>query len=158
MRIGLIAAGVLAATFAATPAEAQIGGNAFNVTTAILGTLGGITNSIAVTVYAVDGRALGSGWVVSSLFSTAICGSIATSFVLTGFDGGSSTPALIGTIFYAFLAAWPGYYVVRSALAEAEPGELFDAEVVPDDTEDPIDALGVGATDVQTLGGVSFSF
>ncbi|MEQ9498492.1 MAG: hypothetical protein RIT81_16575 [Deltaproteobacteria bacterium] len=136
-------AAVVSATIAlAAPssASAQVEGDEVIVTTAVLGTIAGITNAIAVTVYAVEGRALGSGWVVSTLFSTAICGALTTSFIVAAArnDGVGYS---IGTLFYALLTVWPGYYVIRSSLSEAEPGEYFDAEVAPDDTEDPISSL-----------------
>lgn len=137
----IAAASALLALGAPSSAFAQIEADGAIIGTAVLGTIAGVTNAIAVSVYAVEGRSLGSGWIVSSMFSSAICGAISVSFVVSAANDGANLGKSIGLIFYTFLAAWPGYYVVRSALSDAAPGEYFEADIAPDPTSDPIGAL-----------------
>lgn len=158
LRLGTaLVASACVALAAPSSASAQVEGDGVIVATAVLGTIAGVTNAIAVTVYAVEGRVLGSGWIVSSLFSTAVCTALTVSFVAASVrnDGVGYS---IGTLFYALLAAWPGYYVVKSAWTTVPPGEYFDTEVAPDETTDPVSSLTPAPRRLPTAFALGFEF
>lgn len=98
-----------------------------------LGTIGAVTTSVAAIVYAVQGRAFGSGWVVATLFSSAICAAASIRYATEVSNGGGEA---VGMAVYALLALWPAGWTVWSALSGAEPGELLPPAgkaVPPDD-------------------------
>ena len=86
------------------------------------GTLGGLSASIAGIVYAVQGRAFDSGWIVASLVSSAIC---AATVVQLGQTADIEPVAMVGVVLYSVLGVWPLAWTVRSALGSAAPGEAF---------------------------------
>lgn len=128
-------------------------------TAAVLGTLGGLTTSIAAIVYAAEDRTFDDAWVVTSLFTTAICGAMSVAMALDAPNTGGALP-IIGTMFFGTLAGWPLYWTAKSALADADPGEPFDApfdvepSVVPDDA--PVRTLSSDRALVVPLVAVSF--
>lgn len=110
---------------APAPARAGVEGDGVIVSAVVLGSLAGAANTVAALVYGLDQRAFDVPWVVSSMFSTAICGGLTVSFVVD-LAGGADPGLVIGILFFGALAAIPGYWTVRSALAESDPGERFD--------------------------------
>jgi hypothetical protein len=88
-----------------------------------LGTVGALTSGIAAAVYAVEGRAFTTPWVVVSLFSAAMCAGMAIG--LAGTDRIDAGPVL--AVLYAGLAAWPAAWSVRSSLNPAGFGAPLDA-------------------------------
>jgi hypothetical protein len=106
-------------------------------TAVALGTIGGMATSVAAIVYAFDNRAFDTSWVITSLITSAICGSTSVALMVSG--DVDSFWGVTGVMFYAALTIWPGYYVVRTSLSSVDPGDRFDAydtEVAPAPTED----------------------
>lgn len=121
----------LAVLLASSGAEAAIvRGDAGTMTIAIAGTLGGITTSISAAVYAADGRAFDSGWILASLLSAGVCASISGAMAKNVASDGGGAPAVTGFLFFAALAAWPAYWSIKTALADVDPGETFEASVI----------------------------
>ncbi|MCK6548282.1 hypothetical protein L6R52_20715 [Myxococcota bacterium] len=146
----LVAAAAFALGLAASDAHAAdvISDDPVITSVAVLGTLGGLTTSIAAIVYASEGRTFDDAWVVTSLFTTAICGAMTAAIAMDAPSTGGAMP-IVGTLFFGTLAAWPAYWTVKSSLADADPGEPFDApldveppRVVPDDA--PARTLSTG--------------
>lgn len=123
----------LASTDIATAGESVVDDNAVIVTTVTLGTLGGLATSISALVYALDGRTFDGGWIVGSLFSSAVCGAMTGAIIAGGIDGRGTSGSLtiIGTLFFGTLTAWPAYWTVRTAVADVEPGERLEVREVP---------------------------
>jgi hypothetical protein len=120
--------GLVLALARAAPAEAQvIDGNA-EVQGVVLavGTLAGLTNSVATVVYAAQNRSFDHGWVISSFVSTAVCGAFAVGLTAEASDTGEGALVVSALVYYV-LALWPGAWTLRGALSEVAPGERFDA-------------------------------
>lgn len=113
------------------PAQASVDPDPVIGGAVLLGFFGGLTTTTAAIVYAAEGRAFDSPWVVASAISSAICGATAVSFAHDGFRYGHGTFTIITSLTFGVLAAIPGYFTVRSALSEAEPGELFPIDPPP---------------------------
>lgn len=146
------------ALFSAQPAHADsIEGSAVIISVVTLGTIGGLTTTISALVHSLDDRTFESPWVVASLFSAAICGSVTVSLLATG-DTGSGFWGVVGTFFYAGLTGVPTYWVLRTALADVDPGERFDADVVPAPESDPEAALERRTVHTASTYSLSWSF
>lgn len=150
------------AVLAPTPAEAGVADDGVIISTVIIGALAGTTNTVAALVYGLEERTFDVPWVVSSMFSTGVCGSLAISFVV---DAGSSSDVigpLIGVLFFAALAAIPSYWTIKSALAEADPGEQFDAPLLEaearPEVRDPMDRLTPNAPRPAMIIPLGFNF
>lgn len=92
-----------------------------------IGTLAGLTNSVATLVYAVQGRSFDTPWVVSSFLSSAICGAFAVGLTLESAEVGEAG-IFAAALAYYLLALGPAGWAVRGALHEAAPGQPFDPE------------------------------
>ena len=90
----------------------------------VLGTIGAVTTGIGAAVYAVEGRAFTTPWVVGSLFSSAICGGMAIALFS---EADSGAVAVAFALIYVGLAAWPAAWSIRSALNPAGFGQPLDA-------------------------------
>ncbi len=119
-------------------AEVIDGDNPAAISAVAVGSLGGLTASIAALVYTVQDRSFDSGWVILSLFSSAICGSFAMAIFVDMLETGGGEFSTVGVLSYLILAGWPLYFTVKSALNEAPPGSPFDAEVAKAPTLDPL--------------------
>ena len=118
------------AVLAPATAHAGVADDGVIISTVIIGALAGTTNTVAALVYGLEGRTFDVPWVVSSMFSTGICGSLAISFVVDAGNSSDLIGPMIGVLFFAALAAIPSYWTIKSALAEAGPGEQFDAPLL----------------------------
>lgn len=120
---------VLGLVFAMKPiagsAQTIDGNNPVQVTTLTVGTLLGLTNSVATVVYAVQNRSFETPWVVSSFVSTAACGAFAVGIAVNVDEGGNSNQ-LLAAIPFLLLAIVPASWSIRGALSEVGPGERFD--------------------------------
>src|SRR5688500_10021648 len=100
---------ILIAVLALAPAKSSRAGPVEGLVPALLvvaGGLGGATTSVAGIVYAMDNRAFDDGWVVGSLFSSAICASTSTALFLDAIGGsGGGGAEFIGVLFFAGIAA-----------------------------------------------------
>jgi hypothetical protein len=125
LAVSLSAWAVLAGAAGEARAEV-IKGDAVVITTTAIAILGGITTSVAATVYALDGRAFDSGWVIASLLSSSFCaafsGALIVNSVKSGLDAGSG----IGAVVITAIAAWPAYWTIKGALEDVDPGERFE--------------------------------
>jgi hypothetical protein len=157
MRSLVIAALACSLTAIAEPARAQVRENPAIITVTVLGTLGGVATSVGAIVYAVEQRAFEGPWVVASLFSSAICGAMTVSFAVSGFSESSvGLDTGLGMLFYAAMTIWPTYWTVRGALSDVDPGEKFEGDVVPEETEDPAESLELRSS--QLPGAKLFTF
>jgi len=120
----------LAAALGLGPAAAEAavvdGDQPAIVLTLGLGTLAGITTSIAAIVYAVKGKSFHTPWVVVSMFSCAITGSFAATLAVDTAREGFGAIRAIGLLSFAGLTAGPLYFTIRSALSPGPPGAYFD--------------------------------
>jgi hypothetical protein len=98
-----------------------------------LGTAGALATSIAALVYAADGRAFDTPWIVAALFSAAFCVAAGIGVIAADYGGAP----LIAPTYFA-LAAWPLGWSVRSAFAPAGFGEPLDAPAPPPTTHDAL--------------------
>ena len=128
MRAGTLA-GLIAVTCSPVAAEAQTfaADDPAIVTATAIGVAGGLVNTVATVVYMVDGRSFDTGWMVSSLFSTTICGALAVALTPEAQEPGQGLLA-VPVVGLALLAGLPGGWAIRSAVHEALPGEPFDPE------------------------------
>ncbi len=125
------------------PAEAArdpVKDHPFYIAAVTVGTFGGVGNSVAALVYAIQGRSFHPAWIGSTLVSSAICATMAGSLIVEAIDdpGPFTIPGIIG---YLIISLWPTAWLLRSALSEVPLGARFDSEVAPAETEDPVDAL-----------------
>ena len=88
---------------------------------AVLGAVGVLTTGIAALVYANEGVAFDTGWLIASLFSGAF--SIATSIHLMVADTAIGPAAPAFGITLALASLWPLGYSVRSAVSPGGFGE-----------------------------------
>lgn len=139
MRLAIATLAVACAIASPSEAEAEVvAANPAMLAVVTLGTVGGLTSSVGAIVFSLEHRTFTSGWVVTALFSTAICGAMTTALIVEGARGGNGAGgALFGAVFYAAITLWPGYWTVRSALAEAPPGESLDGTPLRKDALDP---------------------
>jgi hypothetical protein len=137
-----LAAWMIAAALVYAPAARAdaVEGTAVMVSVVTIGTVGGLATSISTLVHALDRRTFEGPWVVASMFTSAVCGTVAISFIASG-DAGSGGWGVVGTMFYLGLTAVPTYWVIKSALADVDPGERFDADIMPAPEDDPEAAL-----------------
>lgn len=130
-----------------TPARAEVvdGDQPAIIGAVTLGSLAGITTSIAAIVYAARGRSFHTPWVAISMFSIAVTGAMTGALIVDGAQSGMTAWHGVGILFFAVHTAWPAYFVLRSALSPVEPGAPFDeapaAAWAPAPTRDPFAAL-----------------
>lgn len=91
--------------------------------TSMIGTL--VTGSAAI-VYAINGKAFDTPWLVAALFSGAL--TVGTGVSLLTFDGDVAPPVGVGLI---ALGAWPLAYSVRSALSPGGYGAPLTQRMLP---------------------------
>lgn len=138
-----IIAGILALPVAASPAEAEvIEDHPVYIAAVAAGFAGGLGNSVAAIVYAAQGRSFHSAWVVSTLFSTAVCATFSGSLIYDSAQTGATPLGVVGMITFLAFSIWPTAWLVRSSISEVGPGQRFDSEVAPPKSEDPVEALG----------------
>lgn len=142
--VGLVAG--LAAGARPTPARADVLDDQPAIIGAVtIGTLAGITTSIAAIVYSVRGRSFHTPWVAVSMFSIAVTGSMTVALMADGVQSSLTGWHVLGALFFAAHTVWPGYYVIKSAISPVEPGAPFDAPPAaawaPAPTQDPFTAL-----------------
>ena len=115
----------LGVAIAAVPARADVidGSNPVIVFAVAAGGVGGLTTSIAATVYALDDRTFDSGWVVTSLLSSAICGAFFVSLAADAASNGAELGHFTGMLSFGTFTVWPVVWTVRTAMADVEPGE-----------------------------------
>lgn len=142
MRPAPLVASALALCFVTTPAEAEVvKDHPVYIAAVAAGFFGGLGNSVAAIVYAAQDRSFHSPWVMSTLFSTAVCATFSGTLIYDSAQSGATPLGIVGTITFLAFAIWPAAWLVRSSLSEVAPGQRFDADVTPEETEDPAEAL-----------------
>jgi hypothetical protein len=143
MKRALIVTAALATIAYGAEAEAGVADDGVIVSVVTLGTLAGVANTISALVYSLDERSFDVPWIASSLFSSAVCGSMMVSFVVEA-AGSGEAGWLILSLITGVLTGVPAYWTIKSAISEADPGERFDAPALEAQAQRPltIDPIG----------------
>jgi hypothetical protein len=124
--VGLIA---FALSLAVSDASAQVKDHPVYIGVVSAGAIGGLTNSIAALVYAIDNRSFHEAWIGTTLFSSAVCGAFAGQLMVDAAnDRGKPAFVITGIISFLVMSIWPAAWVTYSALADAPLGERFSEE------------------------------
>jgi hypothetical protein len=122
---------LIAAAISVLPnaAHAQVKDHPVYIGIVSVGALGGLTNSIAALVYAIDNRSFHEPWIGTTLFSSAVCGAFAGQLMYDAANGNGKPAFLItGIIGFLVMTIWPAAWVTYSALADAPLGQRFSEE------------------------------
>src|SRR5688572_10911168 len=116
----------IALSLTTSEASAQVKDHPVYIGLVSAGAVGGLTNSIAALVYAIDNRSFHEAWIGTTLFSSAICGAFAGQLMVEAAnDRGKPGFVITGIISFLVMSLWPAAWVTYSALGDAALGERF---------------------------------